>query len=100
MNANTGGPAFPIPPFGTGDPRDGLSTSWEGMTLRDWFAGNEQLVDCVEISVPACEALAGKRPDGTWKDNPIALIEWEAAWRARIRYIRADAMLKAREAKL
>jgi len=70
------------------------------MTLRDWFAGQEQLPDCGELVMEACEALAGKRPDGNWTTNTIAWLEWEAAWRARIRYIRADAMLKAREAKL
>lgn len=36
---NDGGPAFPIPPVGTGDPRDGMSCGSSGMSLRDWFAG-------------------------------------------------------------
>lgn len=34
-----GGPAFPLPPVGTGDPRDGMAGGSEGMSLRDWFAG-------------------------------------------------------------
>ena len=91
MNANDGGPAFPNH---SGDDRDD-----NGMTLRDWFAGKEQLSDCHDIVMETCEALAGKRPDGNWATNAIAWCEWEAAWRARIRYIRADAMLKAREVK-
>lgn len=36
---NDGGPAFPILPVGTGDPRDGMSSGSDGMSLRDWFAG-------------------------------------------------------------
>jgi hypothetical protein len=36
---NDGGPAFPIAPVGTGDPRDGMTSGNPGMTLRDWFAG-------------------------------------------------------------
>ena len=77
-----------------------MSRSWDGMTLRDWFAGQEQLSDCNDIDMGTFEALAGKRPDGNLTTNTIAWLEWEAAWRARIRYIRADAMLKAREEKL
>lgn len=33
-----GGPAFPVPPVGTGDPRDGMSRGHDGMTLREYFA--------------------------------------------------------------
>lgn len=36
---NDGGPAFPMPPVGTGDPRDGMAGGSNGMSLRDWFAG-------------------------------------------------------------
>jgi len=35
---NDGGPAFPIPPVGTGDPRDGMTVGSSGMTLRDYFS--------------------------------------------------------------
>lgn len=33
-----GGPAFPIPPCGTGDPRDGMTTGSDGISIRDYFA--------------------------------------------------------------
>lgn len=36
---NDGGPAFPLPPVGTGDPRDGMAGGSPGMSLRAWFAG-------------------------------------------------------------
>lgn len=36
---NDGGPAFPIPPVGTGDPRDGMSCGCAGMSLRAYLAG-------------------------------------------------------------
>ena len=34
-----GEPAFPSPPVGTGDPRDGMTTGHAGMTLRQWYIG-------------------------------------------------------------
>lgn len=93
MNAD-GGPAFPM---SEGD--------WSGMSLRDWFAGRETLADfdAPEASVPkwAAEALAGRqRPEClhvTKADNWIEIMKWEADWRAGLKYIRADAMLRARE---
>ena len=36
---NDGGPAFPILPVGTGDPRDGMSPGHNGLSKREWFAG-------------------------------------------------------------
>lgn len=38
MNKEDGGPAFPLPPCGTGDPRDGMAGGSVGMSLRDYFA--------------------------------------------------------------
>ena len=35
---NDGGPAFPIPPAGTGDPRDSMTVGSSGLSLRDYFA--------------------------------------------------------------
>ncbi len=72
---NTGGPAFPCTEANYTDPR----WSYEGMTLRDYFAAkaNEQdIVDCL------CYL------DKPWPDNA----------RQIARYIHADAMLKSREA--
>ena len=50
---NDGGPAFPLAPCGTGDPRDGMTAGSFGMSLRDYFAvkalqgmmANQSLVD-------------------------------------------------------
>ncbi len=39
VKINDGGPAFPLPPVGTGDPRDGMAGGSVGMSLRAYFAG-------------------------------------------------------------
>jgi hypothetical protein len=36
---NDGGPAFPVPSVGTGDPRDGMTRGSDGMSVRTWLAG-------------------------------------------------------------
>ena len=69
-----GGPAFPLAPCGTGDPRDGMAGGSEGMTLRDWFAGM---------------ALQGIIASGR-----VCVDHADAA---RDAYCYADAMLAARE---
>jgi hypothetical protein len=38
MYYDDGGSAFPWPPVGTGDPRDGMAGGSSGMSLRDYFA--------------------------------------------------------------
>ena len=55
MNANDGGPAFPLT-CSTGDSRDGVYAC-NGMTLRDWFAG-QALVKAVKGSERTAEAIA------------------------------------------
>jgi|LakMenEpi03Aug12_release.lakeMendotaPanAssembly.Ray.scaffolds.fasta_scaffold2683373_1 hypothetical protein len=75
---NDGGPAFPIPPVGTGDPRDGMAPGYDGMSLRDWFAG---------------KALAGMIAKF---DAPLS--DDDALYYIAKRAVRlADAMLAARE---
>lgn len=97
MSKNDGGPAFP-----TGF-TDAAGFAQEGMSLRDWFAGQEQLRDLdlndERPSLAMAEFLAGRpRPpdsaDST-REEIVAALRWEADWRAAIRYIRADAMLRA-----
>lgn len=78
MNVNDGGSAFPMPPVGTGDPRDGMAGGHNGMTLRDRFA---------------CKALAAIPHIGCGCDLRVEEVALAA-------YQLADAMLKAREAKL
>ena len=91
-----GGPAFPVQACDAqGCPIESMNY---GLSVRDWFAGHEIIAD-EEQSWELCEALAGKRPDGDWRTNPLGWDAWHALWRARMRYIRADAMLKARAAR-
>lgn len=69
---DNGGPAFPHPDY--------LAAGWEGMTLRDYFAGKAM------------------------QSHVMALTNWAASsqeeWHAevsRMSYTTADAMLKARQ---
>jgi hypothetical protein len=95
---NDGGSALP-----TADayhPSGQIAYGRKGMSLRDWFAGQETLADLdhpeATISPELTNALAGPRPDKTFTEDPIAWKVWESNWRAKLKYIRADAMLKAR----
>lgn len=95
---NDGGPAFP----GWKDTPDHES----GMSMRDYFAAHETLPDFSQelLEKHIAEALAGPMPEGGWggKQPPEhyrAMLAWEAKWRAELKYIRADAMIKARGAR-
>lgn len=87
-----GGCAFPVP---FGEPGEVVQ---RGMSLRDWFAGRELLTDFDDPKVSPdpkmCKALAGPQPADT-----IEALRWEATWRARIKFMRADAMIAAGKAK-
>ena len=72
---NDGGPAFPYSALSPGGPQ--MYADCEGMSLRDWFAG---------------QALAGMLSD------PNVCGPSFIANSARLAYECADAMLKAREA--
>ena len=74
MTINNGGPAFPIAdvPYPNGNVQHG----WNGMSLRDWFAG---------------QALAGILAHPETNDD----IETAAVFS----YAYADAMLRARKVK-
>lgn len=104
MSANDGGPAFPTVPKNHGYDESQGTGSGPGMSLRVWLAAQEQVSewDHPEAVAPngMCEALAGPRPGHGWDcktpEQWIAMLEWEALWRAKIKLIRADAMLKAR----
>jgi hypothetical protein len=99
---NDGGPAFPETRW---DDKTRQEVQWCGMTLRDWFAGKENLSEWDDQeSIPSksmAEALAGyQQPTHGWSCSTqsewIAMLTWEAKWRSALKYIRADAMLKAR----
>ena len=72
-----------------------ILTCEPSIPLRDVFACHEVVKDDNYPSALKA-ALAGPPPSGGWQTNPEQWMRWEADWRARIRYIRADAMLKAR----
>ena len=111
---NSGGPAFPqttfIPPQFLVDEgkceqvSNGNVLQEGGMSLRDYFASKERLSEWdSDTAVPSknmCEALAGPMPPSGWsavsREEWIAILEWEAKWRAAIKFIRADAMLAER----
>ena len=82
---NTGGPAFPI--LKPSDPR--FEYCDQGMTLRDWFAGQ------------AIAALIRKAPffdrDGEF-GKPVDMLQFKADMSVSA-YAYADAMLAARNAK-
>jgi hypothetical protein len=65
--------------------------------LRDEFAKTEGLWDLANCNYhqEIMEALAGY-PEPA---DLVESVEWESAWRAKLRYIRADAMLRAMEGK-
>ena len=86
-----GGPAFP-------------QTTFE--ELRDYFAAQEQLseFDHLDAILPKkmAEALAGRpMPEHGWgaktDDECLSMLQWEADWRSALKYMRANAMLAARE---
>jgi hypothetical protein len=96
-----GGPAFPRVPVV--NPVDAVvhCKGHEGMTLRDWFAGQETLGDFdhpeEQMPVNGAIALAGPQPaaDAGWEAHFV----WNANWRAKLRYMRADAMITERGKK-
>lgn len=95
-----GGPAFPskmlVNRFATEETAQQLIGA-DGMSLRDWFAGMERMRSDEDFTWELCEALAGPRPNKDRKTDPVGWEIWRATWRAKIRFIRADAMLSARK---
>ena len=82
-----GGPAFPSGLVSTGDGGHQAFTS--GMTLRDWFAGQPDIIgSTLLIDKEAGEALAGPRPEGG-----LEAVMWQFQVLAALRYMAADAML-------
>lgn len=88
-NIETGGPAFPCP-------QDCINQNVPslGMTLLDHFASSLQ-DESDDFSDMVKERLLG-RPCPSLKDDTVGVLEFEAEFRAKWRYMRADAMLKAR----
>lgn len=83
---DTGGQAFP-----TSNP--GYD---QGMTLRDYLAINADIGSVDELSMGLGERLLSRQCP-SFKDDPAGLLLWWAEYRAKLRYIEADAMLEARK---
>lgn len=72
--------------------------------LRDWLAAHETLKEWEDfdtVDQNAAELLAGRpKPKHGWRcetrEQLIETLQWDADWRAALKYIRADAMLRAR----
>lgn len=85
----TGGAAFPQSGFGQWAPEGGA-------TLRDYFATHAD-IDHDEVGVRYAAAIVGRdMPD--FAAAPLGNSAFWAEYRARMRYIEADAMLAARSA--
>jgi len=90
-----GGQAFPM----LGEA--GYNSDWQtdgGMSLRDWFAGVYNL-GADGISKTWAEKVMGSGAPDWMLDNGMDCIRWWCEAEARIRFLHADAMLKAREAQ-
>ncbi len=86
-----GGPAFPnVPP-------DPSARTWHhGMMLRDYFAIHETLSDYdnCQISKKWMEEVVGRpMPDAS---DAMQSVLFDCEFRARFKYLRADAMIQAR----
>lgn len=98
-NEKHGGPAFPQISHIDHNGNDSYSDviySGEGVTVRDYFAAAERLDDVSELSLITMEKILGRKMP-LFSNDPLGWYRNEAEVRAIIRYIRADAILKARE---
>ena len=77
-------------------PRNYLAGGHNGMTLRDYFAAKADIGNVDEITPQTGEALLGTKCP-LWQDDVRGCLEWWALARSTMRYIEADAMLKARK---
>lgn len=86
---NDGGPAFPR----TVQSWNGHLTPCDGMSLRDYFAGQ---TEGLHEDATANYASRFNRDEQPPKDDLFAWAVWFAKADATLRYIRADAMIAAR----
>lgn len=84
-----GGPAFPS--HGTMG-----EVTHEGLTLRDYFAIHSGIA-ADDLSKESAEKLVG-RSMPNWQEDMVANAMFWADVRAKLAYLEADAMLRAREA--
>lgn len=88
---NDGGPAFPSPDW---------NGSWagpeanHGISTRDWFAGQASIGPDEPHADLAAGLMGSDVPN--WQADPVAASKWWAEAEAKLRFIKADAMLAAR----
>ena len=88
-NTKDGGPAFPL------NASDAWGGPTEGMSLRDWFAGQ---VDASDYIFPSIDVAAKSlNIDPPFDDSHHELMRFSFRAQAAIRYAVADAMLEARK---
>ena len=83
-----GGSAFPVP----------TDRAIDGMTLRDYFAANITVPE--DLGWGADGLMGGPPPNWSSKgdyEQSLKCVAWWAEAEAKYRYMRADAMLKARK---
>lgn len=72
-----------------------------GISMRDYFAIHADMYELIESDGFIPQRIAvhvmGNQPPN-WDNEPIAATEWWCEAEARVRYMKAGAMLKAREA--
>ena len=92
---DNGGPAFPFV-----EPDTSCNVN-EGMTLRDYFAAKADISKDIDddgcITPRLAFSLMECASPPSWDDNYFEARLWWAEAEARLRYLKADAMLKARQ---
>jgi hypothetical protein len=96
---NNGGPAFPVTPENEARMN---GSGGKGISARDYFAAKADISKDLEDDGCIAERLALNLMDGSpmpaWDSDYLAARIWWAEAEARLRYMKADAMLKARQA--
>lgn len=100
IDTNTGGPAFPSGLIDPSTPEDAVQSLHNGMTLRDYFIANIQDENAGDGDYHHTikEELVGRLRPIPEVDGWIAVLQFEADFRAAWRAMRADAMLIERSA--
>ncbi|MFG1417220.1 hypothetical protein V5F38_05325 [Xanthobacter sp. V0B-10] len=91
--SNDGGAAFPNAWDDTNEYGVKFSFVERGMNLRDWFATH---YPTTELSESWAAVVMGEAPPKWEPGNELNCIRWWIDADARVRFIHADAMLKAR----
>lgn len=83
-----------IPPHDTSGPALPTANYDTGMSLRDYVA-TIVVLDLSHAAIPYVEFIMG-RPIPEYQSNPIGNAVFWADFRAKMRYIEADSMLRTR----